>query len=104
MKNSHVGLDPPFWLYFPRLIWRTLLRLLGLNESCSQGCKESLKDVFTWGEKSIIWWCWTNHARLKKRCEDQMSESNDGKWIRLTGLGESVKAFQAHFEKLFGRQ
>ncbi len=49
------GLDPPLLLYFPRLCWRTFLRLLGFVPPCTTGCEESLWDIF-FSRESIIWW------------------------------------------------
>ncbi|KAG5649202.1 hypothetical protein H0H81_005452, partial [Sphagnurus paluster] len=36
-----VWLDPPLALYFPRILLRTLLRLLRVGAPCSPGCDES---------------------------------------------------------------
>ncbi|VDB85715.1 unnamed protein product [Peniophora sp. CBMAI 1063] len=92
-----VWLDPPFLLYFPRLIWRTFRRLFRLEESCSDGCEESwLKTFFS--RDSIIWWCMTNHtvvqARIKKfMAADDPSAGGPGKYIHLGGWGGEQDAW-----------
>ncbi|KAF8165988.1 hypothetical protein B0H34DRAFT_691393 [Crassisporium funariophilum] len=58
-------LDPPFVLYFPRLIIRTCLRLVGLRPPCAPGCPERLMDVLS--RNGILWWCITNHWRNRRR-------------------------------------
>ncbi|RPD78404.1 hypothetical protein L226DRAFT_531749 [Lentinus tigrinus ALCF2SS1-7] len=50
-----IWLDPPLVLYFPRLCWRTLLRLFGAAPQCSAGCEESVREVFL-SRDSILWW------------------------------------------------
>lgn len=89
------GLDPPFVLYFSRLVIRTFLRLLGLAPPCSPGCEERWGEVFSVGKQSIVWWCWTNHTPVKKKCTSEMQESGDegGKWVRLGGWGGEVDAW-----------
>ncbi|KAF7333597.1 hypothetical protein MSAN_02418700 [Mycena sanguinolenta] len=42
-----IWLDPPLALYLPRIIWRTFLRMLRLEEPCSPGCPESIREVFS---------------------------------------------------------
>ncbi|KAF8886945.1 hypothetical protein BD779DRAFT_1528830 [Infundibulicybe gibba] len=60
-----IWLDPPFMLYFTRIVIRTFLRLIGLREPCSPGCLEKLSETLS--RKGILWWCITNHSRLHKR-------------------------------------
>ena len=52
---SAPGLDPPLVLYFPRLCWRTLLRLFRVEEQCSAGCEESARKAFFSRESIILW-------------------------------------------------
>jgi len=88
------GLDPPFTLYFPRLLWRTFGRVFRFKEPCSAGCEERLSNIFTWGEKSIIWWCWNHHDVVQKRCLALMQESRENKaskWVRLGGCGRDAE-------------
>ena len=80
-----VGLDPPFILYFPRICCRTFARLLGYGVPCSPGCNESWRDVFTPGEKSIIWWCWTHHNPCRRRLQADMTDEELRTKIRRFG-------------------
>ncbi|KZV63885.1 hypothetical protein PENSPDRAFT_708138 [Peniophora sp. CONT] len=85
-----VWLDPPFALYFPRLLWRTILRLFGRGSQCSPGCEEEWHRVFLSWDDSIIWWCITNHPVVQSRMKKAMSEDDPrvggpGKFIRLGG-------------------
>ena len=82
--RSTIGLDPLLYYYLPRLIWRTLMRLLGLRSPCAVGCKETWGEVFS--SEGIIWFCVTNHpvARTKyKGWISRMSVGDGGKMIRL---------------------
>ena len=54
--SSALGLDPPLVLYFPRLCWRTLLRLFRVEEQCSAGCEESARKAFFSRESIILWY------------------------------------------------
>lgn len=86
------GLDPPFILYFPRICYRTFTRLLGYGDPCSPGCDESWRDVFTLGERSILWWCWTHHDPCRRRQQaDMMNEELRGKTYRLGGWGRELE-------------
>lgn len=76
-------------LYFPRLCYRTLLRLLGVQPSCAAGCEESWSDVFTIGEKSIIWWCWTRHDIVRERHVGKFAEGTEGRH-RIGGWGSEL--------------
>ncbi|KAN0083985.1 hypothetical protein V8E55_007489 [Tylopilus felleus] len=79
-----IWLAPPLYYYLPRLIWRTLMRLLGLRPSCAEGCKESWREVFS--SESIIWFCVTNHAVIRTKYKawlSRMSIEAGGKMIRL---------------------
>jgi len=95
-----VWMDPPFALYFSRLIVRTFLRILRIAPSCSPGCDESLGDVFTWGEKSILWWSWNNHTPQREFGTSQMQGDEGRKWIRLGGWGGVVKAWLGRVETM----
>ncbi|KAF7289064.1 hypothetical protein HMN09_01354600 [Mycena chlorophos] len=61
-----IWLDPPLLLYLPRLVLRTFLRAFGLQEDCSPGCPDLLSRAF-FSKDSIIWWCISNHRRIRKR-------------------------------------
>lgn len=89
-----LGLDPPFILYFPRICYRTFTRLLRYGEPCSPGCDESWGEVFTLGEKSILWWSWTHHSPYRQRQQAEMvSERFREKTRRLGGWGGELESW-----------
>ncbi|KAK0451423.1 AAA domain-containing protein [Desarmillaria tabescens] len=69
-----IWLDPPFLLYFPRVLVRTFLRLFGLGTPCSPGCRESFREVF-FSRNSILCWCWWEH-RVHSRTGRSPHERN----------------------------
>lgn len=87
-----LGLDPPFILYFPRICYRTFARLVGYGQPCSPGCNESWREVFSFGEESILWWSWTHHDPYRKRQQaEMMSEEFRDKTRRLGGWGGELE-------------
>jgi hypothetical protein len=72
-RNNCSGLDPPLLLYFPRLLLRTLMRLMGLQPSCSPGCEESASEAF-FSKDSIILWCLTHHQSEREKNWRRMRE------------------------------
>ena len=87
-----LGLDPPFILYFPRVCYRSFSRLVGYGQPCSQGCGETWSDVFSLGEKSILWWSWTHHDPCRRRQQaEMMSEGFRDKTRRLGGWGGELE-------------
>ena len=91
-----LGLDPPFALSFTRLVIRTFLRLIRLAPPCSPGCHESLGDVFSWGERNILWWSWSRHSPQREFCTSRMQQpgiDQGGKWVRLGGWGKEVNGW-----------
>ena len=94
-------MDPPFVLYFPRLIIRTFLRLIRLAPPCSPGCNERWAEALSWGKDSILWWCWTHHTPLKHAYTGAMRLPGDdqgGKWVRLSGWDGEVNAWLKQVE------
>ncbi|KAG8795927.1 hypothetical protein FRC16_009888 [Serendipita sp. 398] len=90
-----IWLDPPFWEYFPRSLWRTFRRLLRLDKPCAPGCQETFKECF-FSSNSIILWVITNHRKARRRYEprwaaDQTSEGGSGRWKRLGDVGEQTR-------------
>lgn len=93
-----LGLDPPLYVYFPRLLLRTFLRLFRLVPPCSPGCFESPTEVF-FSHKSIIWWCLSNHWNTRRRNAERMeligieagSDVAGRKMRRFGGWGTDVK-------------
>ncbi|RDX55237.1 hypothetical protein OH76DRAFT_1452908 [Lentinus brumalis] len=91
-----IWLDPPLLLYFPRLCWRTFLRLLGFVPPCTTGCEESLWDVF-FSRESIIWWTLGAHGRVRKREAERYRVDGvhvGGKCRRLGGWGGELEAWK----------
>jgi len=85
-----LGLDPPFSLYFPRLLWRTFVRLFGVGAPCASGCEDSWREVF-FSKNSIILWCTIHHSSVRRRYESMWEPiENGGKWRRLGGWGDAV--------------
>ncbi|TFK23585.1 hypothetical protein FA15DRAFT_670403 [Coprinopsis marcescibilis] len=68
-----IWLDPPLLLYFPRLVLRTIQRLLGLVDPCSPGCNERLSETVL-SRDSIILYCLTNHFPNRRRNLGKMSQ------------------------------
>ena len=100
-------MDPPFLLYFPRLVIRTFMRLVRFTPPCSPGCNDTLADIFTFGKKSILWWSWTNHTPLRNAHISEMlqlGEDRGGKWIRLGGWGGEAEAWLKHVESFVKTQ
>ncbi|GJJ09810.1 hypothetical protein Clacol_004034 [Clathrus columnatus] len=75
-----------------------------LREPYSPGCEERWGEVFTLGEKSIVWWCWMRHDVVREINGDQILEDKDKKWIRIGDLGDLLKVFQAEFGELVKSQ
>jgi len=87
-----IWLDPPFILYFTRICYRTFARLLGYGQPCSPSCHESWKNVFTFGEESILWWCWTHHNPYRQRQQTEIMRGAFGaKTRRLGGWGRETE-------------
>ncbi|KAF9021331.1 hypothetical protein BDZ89DRAFT_1071562 [Hymenopellis radicata] len=84
-----IWLDPPLWFYFPRIVWRTFLRLLGATETCSPGCPERAKEVF-FSKESIIWWCLSQHGINRRRNEERRKVLGD-KMRRIGGTGSELE-------------
>ncbi|KAJ7435806.1 hypothetical protein B0H11DRAFT_1886745 [Mycena galericulata] len=87
-----IWLDPPLALYFPRIVLRTFLRLLRLEEPCSPGCTEDFRQVFFSGE-SMILWCLTHHGKVRRREAARMAQ---------IGLGVGVNAHGQKMRRIGG--
>ncbi|KAF7309432.1 hypothetical protein MIND_00314000 [Mycena indigotica] len=82
--TDRIWLDPPLLQYLPRIILRTLRRLLRLGEPCSPGCNERFTEVF-FSRDSIIWWCITHHSVVRKRETLNFAKMGLGVGSDLTG-------------------
>ncbi|KAF9445217.1 hypothetical protein P691DRAFT_676098 [Macrolepiota fuliginosa MF-IS2] len=106
-----IWLDPPLSLYFPRLVVRTVRRLLLWEELCSPGCGESVKSVL-FSRDSILWWCLTNHGVVRRRCKEMMSriglatgsDSAGRRMRRIGGWGGELKVWWRDVEALVHRK
>lgn len=104
---SHVGLEPPLLLYFPRLVIRTFLRLFRRRPPCAPGCEEDVGGVF-FSKESIIWWCisnhWVNRARNKKRMQEiGLGIGNNVERRRMRkigGWGSELKRWLSDVQKM----
>lgn len=98
-RNTHIpttGLDPPFLLYFPRLVKRTILRLFGWGRPCSPGCDETFSSVFL-SRDSIIWWCMTHHYSNQERNRTRMQTrgiDKGGNIRRIGGWGGELEEWK----------
>ncbi|KAI0644703.1 hypothetical protein C8Q79DRAFT_912752 [Trametes meyenii] len=91
-----IWVDPPLALYFPRLCWRTALRLFRLAPPCSPGCEETVRSVF-FSRESIVWWCLSNHGRERKRQGEAYRLDGvhvGGKIRRIGGWGDELDAWK----------
>ncbi|KAK0475758.1 hypothetical protein IW261DRAFT_1492717 [Armillaria novae-zelandiae] len=102
-----IWLDPPFLLYFPRVLVRTFLRLIGLGAPCSPGCKESFREAL-FSRNSILCWCWCDHRVLRERGGNRMKEIGLGvgsdvehrRMRRLGGWGTELGAWIRRVEDM----
>ncbi|KAK0421529.1 AAA domain-containing protein [Armillaria borealis] len=93
-----IWLDPPLILYFPRIVIRTFLRIVGFLPPCSPGCPETFKEVF-FSKNSILLWCLTQHGVNRRRGESRMKEIGIGvgtqlenrKMRRISGWGNELE-------------
>ncbi|KAJ7479523.1 hypothetical protein FB451DRAFT_1556458 [Mycena latifolia] len=110
-STDTIWLDPPLLLYLPRIIIRTILRLLRLRAPCSPGCPEILSEVL-FSKESIVWWCITNHRTVRKREGARMTEIGIGvgsnvegqKMRRLGGWGGELRAWLVDVKRMLQRQ
>ncbi|KAJ7220805.1 hypothetical protein GGX14DRAFT_432121 [Mycena pura] len=99
-STDTIWLDPPLVLYLPRLVLRTILRMLRLQEPCSPGCPEMLSEVL-FSKESIVWWCITHHRPVRERERARMAKIGLGigsnvagrKMRRIGGWGGELRAW-----------
>ncbi|KIJ60353.1 hypothetical protein HYDPIDRAFT_32319 [Hydnomerulius pinastri MD-312] len=95
-----IWLDPPLRLYLPRVLWRTLLRLLKIRPTCAEGCPETWGEVFS--KKGIVWFCVSNHTVCRTKYTEWLSRMNvedGGKMIRLDESSGETAKWKAQFEE-----
>ena len=93
------GLDPPFALYFSRIVLRTFGRLLGWEEPCADGCQETIREVF-FSKESILLYCITQHRKIQKRWQDRQGTVLGEKMRRIGGWGGELAQWTADVEKM----
>lgn len=101
-NEPHVGLDTPFLLYFPRLVKRTLLRLVDLEVPCAPGCEETFRNIFL-SRNSILWFAITNHIPLKRRETERLRTRGvhtGGIARRIGGWGNELNAWKRRVQEL----
>ncbi|KIK55626.1 hypothetical protein GYMLUDRAFT_833154 [Collybiopsis luxurians FD-317 M1] len=100
-----IWLNPPLLLYFPRIAFRTFLRLVGLHPPCRPGCPETIREVF-FSKDSIIWWCLSQHRVNIKRNSALMKiwglgmGSRARKMRRLDGWGAETRNWLENVREL----
>ncbi|KAI6149612.1 hypothetical protein BKA82DRAFT_4131328 [Pisolithus tinctorius] len=96
-RTDIVWLDPPFVLYFARLVVRTLQRLFGLKDNCAPGCSETLAHVFLSKEESILYWAITHHSVVRRRESENLQRWGvhvGGNMRRIGGWGTELKLWK----------
>ncbi|KAI0031940.1 hypothetical protein K488DRAFT_50974 [Vararia minispora EC-137] len=89
MATDLIWLDPPLLLYFPRLLWRTFLRLIRVSPPCSPGCEERASETFS--RDSIVLFCLQHHGVCRTRYGAQLAL--DIRMRRLGGWGREQRTW-----------
>ncbi|KAI0266952.1 hypothetical protein BC834DRAFT_822774 [Gloeopeniophorella convolvens] len=95
-QTDVIWLDPPLFLYFPRLCLRTLWRLLRVQEQCAADCPERFGRTF-FSRDSIIWWCITQHSASRRIYGPRLLTDGihvGGKMRRIGGCGNELKEWK----------
>ncbi|PFH49507.1 hypothetical protein AMATHDRAFT_63111 [Amanita thiersii Skay4041] len=106
-----IWLDPPLVLYFPRLLWRTLLRLLRIEPPCSTGCEETIRETF-FSRDSIILSCLMRHSVVRVRARKMMERyglgvgrsQEDWKMRRIGGWGGQLREWLEGVRRMVGKR
>ncbi|KAI6116774.1 hypothetical protein EDD16DRAFT_1708191 [Pisolithus croceorrhizus] len=96
-RTDVIWLDPPFLLYFPRLVMRTLQGLIGVKNNCPPGCRETLAGVFLSKERSILYWTITHHSPVRRRESENLQRWDvhaGGNMRRIGGWGTELRAWK----------
>jgi len=102
-----IWLDPPLLLYFPRIFWRTSLRLLRIREPCSPGCPERFSEAF-FSKESILWWCLSQHRSNRAHNQARMRDIGIGagkevtrrRMRRIGGWGKELRTWLEDVEHM----
>ncbi|KAH7103316.1 hypothetical protein BKA62DRAFT_57402 [Auriculariales sp. MPI-PUGE-AT-0066] len=97
-----IWLDPPFLLYYPRLLLRTFTRILRFHPAGSlpDGCYETIRNVF-FDSESVLWWGFLGHWKRRGQYEPFLrTESVElgGKWRRIGGWGSELRRWLCAIE------
>ncbi|KDQ11127.1 hypothetical protein BOTBODRAFT_35660 [Botryobasidium botryosum FD-172 SS1] len=100
-----IWLDPPLLLYFSRLVRRSFGRVLNPSRypPCQEGCMESIRDILTPSDKSILYFALSHHWAVKRFNRAKMTEFGvdlGGKWRRLGGWGREREEWLAAVTKM----
>ncbi|KIJ65459.1 hypothetical protein HYDPIDRAFT_174910 [Hydnomerulius pinastri MD-312] len=101
-QTDTIWLDPPLVLYFPRLVWRTVLRIMRLAPDCSEGCRESFVNAFL-TRGGIVYLCLGNHAVARRKNQDLMLTNSlqaGGNMRRMGGWGGELSEWIKEVEEL----
>lgn len=97
IATDAVGLDPPFWRYYPRVIIRTFLRWIGLQENCAPGCPEKLREFYA--ADGMLRCAWRGHNKYRTRFEHLVDGDSRlkrfGGWWYLKSLQEWLASVAA---------
>ena len=81
--DTYVWLDYPRRVVFPRVVRRTLGRVL-LRRELWNGNRERWRNLLTRDpEENILLWSWTQHGSYRARYEELMTLPGTASWIRL---------------------
>lgn len=97
-----LGLDPPLLLYFPRLVWRTFLRLFRLRAPCASGCLDQPSETFC-SRNSIFWWALTQHSVVRRKAYKKIADDGvhkGGKVRRIGGWGSQLERWIADVREM----
>ncbi len=81
--DTYVWLDYPRRVVFPRVLRRTLGRLLRRRELWN-GNRESWGSLFTSDPReNILLWSWTQHLQYRRMFEEESAAGGPARWVRL---------------------
>ncbi|KAG6330607.1 hypothetical protein ID866_8480, partial [Astraeus odoratus] len=96
-RTDVIWLDPPFLLYFPRLIIRTILRMVGYVDGCAPGCFETPRDVFFSKKDSILYRAIRYHYIVHRREGENLKRWGiqvGGNMRRIGGWGTELELWK----------
>ena len=89
--DTYVWLDYPRRIVFPRVVRRTLGRML-LRRELWNGNREQWRSLLKHKpEDNIVLWSWTQHASYRRRYEQLRAEDPGATWVRLDDPSEAER-------------